>query len=461
MKHRSLVAALAAVLLLAVAVTAVASNGGDGGKYRVRVIFDSAAFVIPGSNVKVAGVVVGTVGDVELTEENQAAVTIEITDPVYQDFRRDATCRVGLQSLIGEQFIECKPTQPRADGAPVPPPLDTITEGPGKGDYLLPVERTSVPVGPDLIGNIMRVPEQDRFRLIVNEFGAAVAGNGEALREAIHRANPTLRQANEFVEILAQQNELIARLTDQSDEILAPLADKRKDLSGFVRAAGQTAAAAAEEGDALEQNFAKFPAFLRELKPATERISALADQVGPSIANLAAEAPAVNQAVSGFGPFVKASGPALKTLGDTAERGQQTFPRIEPLVERFRQLATPLAPVARDLSELGTSFDQTGGIENLVRLVYYYTGALNGKDGMGHYLRSKVIATQCVDRNPRPMRSIEIATLCNAQLRSEDPDEESGSERSVESASPRAVSTKSNTEKRIESLLGPETEATP
>ncbi len=459
MKRRTLVASWAALLVLVVAVTAVASNGSDDGKYRVRVIFDSAAFVIPGSNVKVAGVTVGTVGDVELTAENQAAVTIEITDPVYQDFRTDATCRVGLQSLIGEQFIECKPTQTRAEGAQVAPPLAKIEDGPGEGDLLLPVERTSVPVGPDLIGNIMRVPEQERFRLIVNEFGAAVAGNGEALRDAIHRANPTLKQANEFVEILAQQNELIARLTDQSDEILEPLAQKRGDLSGFIRTAGETAQAAAEEGDALEANFEKFPAFLRELKPATERIGELSDQIGPSIANLSAQAPALNRAVTGFGPFVKASGPALQTLGDAAEQGQETFPQIQPLVDRFQQLATPLAPLARDLSDLGTSFDQTGGIENLVRLVYYYTGALNGKDGTAHYLRSRGIATQCVERAANFTFSARNA-LCNGRLREIERSDD-GSERSVPAGSTRSVAAKPKSEERLESMLGAEPETKP
>lgn len=460
MKRRVWVAGLAAVLLLVVAVTAVASSGDDNdGKYRVRVIFDSAAFVIPGSNVKVAGVVVGTVGDVELTEKNQAAVTIEITDPGYQDFRQDATCRVGLQSLIGEQFIECKPTQPRADGAEPAPLLSKIEQGPGKGDYLLPVERTSVPIGPDLIGNIMRVPEQDRFRLILNEFGAAVGGNGEGLREAIHRANPTLKQANELVEILAQQNELIARLTDQSDQILEPMAQKRKDLSGFIRAAGETAAATAEEGDALEANFQKLPAFLRELKPATERISALADQVGPSVANLSAQAPALNKAVTGFGPFVKASGPALVTLGDAAERGQKTFPRIAPLVDRFGQLADNLAPVARDLSDLGVSFDQTGGLENLTRLVYYYAGALNGKDGTSHYLRSRGVATQCVERASTKTSKSE-SSLCNGKLRTLSRDEDESEERSVPAGTTRSVATKTKSTERLESMLGPETEGT-
>ena len=36
---------------------------------------------------------------------------LEITEPGYQDFRRDASCIVRPQNLIGERFVECKPTQ--------------------------------------------------------------------------------------------------------------------------------------------------------------------------------------------------------------------------------------------------------------------------------------------------------------------------------------------------------------
>ena len=60
------------------------------------------------------------------------------------------------QSLIGEKFVECEPTQARAAGAEPPPKLEQIKSGPGKGQYLLPVENTSKAVDLDLINNIMR-----------------------------------------------------------------------------------------------------------------------------------------------------------------------------------------------------------------------------------------------------------------------------------------------------------------
>ena len=51
----------------------------------------------------------------------KAVVVLDIQDPAYQDFRSDASCQVRPQSLIGEKFVECEPTQPRAADAEPPP----------------------------------------------------------------------------------------------------------------------------------------------------------------------------------------------------------------------------------------------------------------------------------------------------------------------------------------------------
>ena len=115
--------------------------------YQVRAIFDNAGFAQPGMDVKVAGVVVGAIESVEVTEDFKAAVVLDITEPGYQDFRRDATCIVRPQSLIGEKFVECDP------GTANSPELAKIDDGDGKGQHLLPLARTSSPVDLDLIND--------------------------------------------------------------------------------------------------------------------------------------------------------------------------------------------------------------------------------------------------------------------------------------------------------------------
>ena len=50
-----------AAALVVVVLLAISAGGGNGG-YTVRAIFDDAANIIPGENVKIDGVKVGTVG---------------------------------------------------------------------------------------------------------------------------------------------------------------------------------------------------------------------------------------------------------------------------------------------------------------------------------------------------------------------------------------------------------------
>ena len=112
MKRLLLIGAFVVVVAASVVAISLVRKGQP--TYKVRAIFDNAGFVIPGEDVKVAGVKVGSIDSLDITKDYKAAVVLKITDPGYQDFRQDAHCIVRPQSLIGERFVECELTQPRA-----------------------------------------------------------------------------------------------------------------------------------------------------------------------------------------------------------------------------------------------------------------------------------------------------------------------------------------------------------
>src|SRR4029077_1868128 len=270
------VAALAAVVLLPTAA------GGSGGDYVVRAIFDDAGNIIPGENVKIDGVKVGTVGSVTATPQAKAAVILNITNPGFQDFRSDASCTVRPQALIGEKFVDCLPTQPRVAGTPLPPPLKKIGKGhEGAGQYLLPVENTSSPVDVDLLGDISRLPVRQRFTILINELGAGLAGRGSDLNVVIRRANPALQELDRVLAILAGENRVLAKLAVDSDRSLAPFAAVRNRVADFVVQSNTVAQASARQRGALEHNLIDFPPFLRQLGPAMERLGRFADETTP------------------------------------------------------------------------------------------------------------------------------------------------------------------------------------
>ncbi|MDW5594362.1 MlaD family protein [Conexibacter stalactiti] len=388
---------IAAVALAALVVLVVATGaGGDSDGYKVRAIFDNAGFLVPGEDVKVSGVVVGTIASLDVTPERKAAVVLEITDPAFRDFKQDARCAVRLQSLLGEKYVACQPTQPRNEGERPSPSLRQIREGPGKGEYLLPIDRTSSPVDLDMLNNVMQLPERQRFAVIINELGTGLAGNGEELRAAIRRANPALDEFDRLLKTLGEENEVLARLAEDSDVDLTVLARERESISNFIDKAAVTATATAQQGDALERNFELLPQFLDEFTPTMERLEEFSNAATPVFEDLGAAAPSINQLFAQLGPFSEAALPTFRTLGDAAEISRRALLAARPVIQDIDQLARAAGPLGRDFAGGLRSLRGQYGIENFMRTVLGFAGSMNGYDSVSHYARVYALLTQCL-----------------------------------------------------------------
>jgi phospholipid/cholesterol/gamma-HCH transport system substrate-binding protein len=397
--------AIGVALVAAVAVIVVLGTGaGDHhGDYRVRAIFNNAFTVIPGEDVKISGVKVGKIESLDVTPENKAAVVLKITQPGFKDFRKDATCTIRPQSLIGERYVECTPTQPRALGDRPAPELAQIKHGAGKGQYLLPSSQTIKPVDLDLVGNIMQLPYRERLTIILNELGTGLAANGANLRQAIRSADPALQQTDKVLSILAQQNQVLAQLAKNGDTVLAPLARDKDKVADFIVKADTTAVASAERRSDIEAGLRKLPATLRQLKPTMHRLGALADQMTPVLTDLHAAAPQLNTFIKQLGPFSAAGTPALESLGDAAEVGDEALLKAKPIVSDLRDTTAQAKPVVTNLDALLTSLKTTGGIERLMDFFYYQATATNGYDSLGHYLRAVFVLTNCTTYATQPI----------------------------------------------------------
>jgi phospholipid/cholesterol/gamma-HCH transport system substrate-binding protein len=403
-----IVIALAALALILVVGTGSAAD--DDGTYEVRALFDNGSFLVPGEEVRIAGARVGTVSDVHVTgteeqvradgspEPGKAAITLRIDDPAFQDFRVDASCLIRPQSLLGEKFVECDPTQPRAPGTEAPPELEVIGEGEvGEGERFLPLEANGKAVDLDLVNNIMKEPYPDRFRLIINDLGAGLAARGEDLAEIVERANPALRETNEVLAILADQNRSLADLARDADTVLTPLAREGDRISGFISSAGDTAAATAERGADLEQGLSLLPATLREVRSTMGELQRFADAGTPLFRELAAAAPATVRATQELGPFTRAATTSLSSLGDAAQESQQPLVESDPVIRQIRSVAKSAAPAASNGHKLLRSLDRKDGFRNALRFVYRGAGAFNGFDNLGHFARAFLLITNCND----------------------------------------------------------------
>jgi phospholipid/cholesterol/gamma-HCH transport system substrate-binding protein len=392
--RRIAIAGVAAALLVALVVALGAGgDGGDDGTYKVRAIFNNGSYLIPGEDVKVAGAKVGVVDDLEVTDDLRAAAVLRIDEEGFKDFRKDASCEIRIQSLIGEKFIDCKPTEPRPEGTPPPPELAKIPEGrDGAGQRLLPPSQTLTPVGEDQIRDVMRLPYRERFAIILNEFGTGLAARGKDLRKVVRGANPTLRELDKVIAILAKQNHQLARGVTAGDRVLAEWARTRDATADTIVQANIAAQATAERREDLQRNFELFPEFLRQLTPTMEQLGELANEMVPTLANLNPVAADISDIIVALAPFSRAGIPAFQSLGDTADIAGPALVSAEPTIEVLADFTKGARDLALPLQQLLSSVDKTDGFESFMSLILNLNMSVNGYDQFGHYLRTALLA---------------------------------------------------------------------
>jgi len=369
-----------------------AGAGSQNTKPTYWVELDNAFGLVSGADVKVAGVRAGKISSFKLDRQTyRALVGIEIDQKGFDQFRSDAFCQSAPQSLIGEYFLDC---QPGANGQGL------------KSGARIPVAQTASTVAPDLVNNILRLPYRQRLRIILNELGAAVAGNETNLNDAIRRGVPALRETDRVLALLAKENQTLADLAVKGDQVITPLAANHAQVGRWVQMAGRTATVSAQRSTAIAQTFHRFPAFLTELRTNMAALGQVATSQTPALRNLNASAGQLNRFFKDLGPFANASRPAFRALGQASVIGRQAVIAANPTIAELNRFATQAPEVGKNLAMVLQHLDDPKngietdprakaqhpdgranytGLEALLQYVFDQSMAVNVFDGE-HYL---------------------------------------------------------------------------
>ena len=432
---------LAGMMLVALAVGAAVMTGASGnnssstGKtYKIQ--FDNAFGLTTGGDLKIGGVRAGKTSGFDLKKIGDgryvAVVQAQITQPGVAAFRKDASCEIRPQSLIGEYFVDCQPGSSQK----------TLPDG-----ATIPVKQTVSTVPPDLMQNVMRRPYRERFRLILAELGTGLAGRPGDLSQVLHRAAPGLRETSKVLEILGRQNQVIKNFITNSDIVVKELAAKKVDVAKWVHSAGRTAAISATRQAALRQQWEQFPRFLAELKPTMAQLSALADQQIPLLRQLRATTPQLQRFFADLGPFSEASRPSIRSLGQTAKVGNKAFKDSRKDIKQLRAIGFNAPSAAKQTRQFLQSFDDRNraiepdsrakesappapdptaykdgqgftGFESILNYAYWQTLALNPYDQIGHLLRVALFVGPCSPFQTGPVddSNRDLFAKCNSWL---------------------------------------------
>jgi virulence factor Mce-like protein len=391
---------IALVLAAAAALTVFAtgaSNGGGGRTYWVEL--DDAFGLISGGDLKIAGVRAGKIGDLKVDQKtHRALVQIHITKNGFGSLRTDVTCQARPQSLIGEYFLDCQPgTSP-------------VELKPGS---TIPVSRTSSVVAPDLVQDVLRKPYRERFSIIVNELGAAVAGNGKNLNDAIRRASPGLQETDKVLAILGQQNRIISNLIHDGDKVINDLANNRAQVARWVVEADRASSASAQRATDISAGWQRLPGFLEQLRPAMKDLGDVATEQTPALRTLAAAAPNLKTFFDRLGPFSTVSKPAFQALGKASVTGSKAAKAATPTVALLNSFAKGTPELGGNLSAVLTHLDDPSfavepdprspggkgysGLQALLEYVYDQVLSINIYDSSVHILKVSPFVSPCQD----------------------------------------------------------------
>lgn len=166
LKWSELKIGIMAVAALLIAATLIVALGGEGGffwqRYNLKVKFSNAGGVQRGSPVRVSGVTVGSVTDIEFIG-SEVHMELELRDTMQERVRTTSRATIGSVSLLGEGAVDINASttgQPIPEWGYVPsdappPQLADVTAQANKGITELTGLITDIRAGKGTVGKLM------------------------------------------------------------------------------------------------------------------------------------------------------------------------------------------------------------------------------------------------------------------------------------------------------------------
>ncbi|HWE34713.1 MAG TPA: MlaD family protein [Solirubrobacteraceae bacterium] len=221
-----------------------------GSSYSLRLNFQDASQLVSGNQVKVGGVPIGTVSDIEVTPNGQAQVTIGISDSQFDPLHRGTTAQVRISSLssVANRFIAISPGPNNAS--------------PLANDDVIPSTHTQSQVDIDALQSAFDASTRLAEQELIHGGAAAYAGSGPALNKGLAALDPALTQLSSMITEISGDNAAFDQFIVNGATVVAAVSSHQQDLQQGLSNAATTAQAIATERTALDGALAKAPATL-------------------------------------------------------------------------------------------------------------------------------------------------------------------------------------------------------
>ncbi len=341
--------------------------------YRVQVAFPEATTLATEADVRIAGVSVGKVRQIE-AGDNRTVATIEL-DREFAPLQADSQAMLRQKTLLGETYVELSP---------------------GPGERMLPEggrladARVADTVQLDEIFDSLDPATREAFRGWQQELGKGIEGRGRDFNDALGTLPGFAADASDVLQVLDAQEAALQRLVKNTGVTFGALTENEQQLRTLITASERTFSATASRNEALAEAVRIFPTFLDESKatlsrlegfstdtrPLVQDLRPVAQDLKPTLADLRDTAPHLEKFFRDLDPLIKASEKGLPAARETLEGAGPLLARMHPFLGQLNPMLQYL-----EMSQLQVSDFISYGAAALADTTVSKGG------GVGHYLR--------------------------------------------------------------------------
>jgi phospholipid/cholesterol/gamma-HCH transport system substrate-binding protein len=312
--------------------------------YEIKIPFYEATQLAQQSDVRISGVSVGKVQDIEVAPDGERALaTIHIEDK-YGPIPRGTRAILRTKTLLGETYVELTPGDSDdpmlADGG-------TLQAGQVAESAQL-----------DEIFRIFDSRTRAAFQEWMQESAAAIEGRGQDLSNVFAEFDPAFSEFERLFRVLDTQRLAVRQLFRNGATSLQALRGREGQLAELIDNSNEVFRTAADRDRQIEALFRAFPTFEDESRLTLDRLREFAINTNPLMVQLVPAAEELSPtliSISRLAPQAKGLFEGLETVIDRAPSG---FPALRKFLrDEFPVLLRAFDPFLRNLNPIVTGLD--------------------------------------------------------------------------------------------------------
>jgi phospholipid/cholesterol/gamma-HCH transport system substrate-binding protein len=385
--------AAAALVLAIVLVAVLLFRGSDVHEYDL--VFQNAGQLVKDDDVQVGGRRIGSVREIELTNDNTARVRVEIQEP-YAPLREGTTAVIRLTSLSGiaNRYIAL---------TPAPNTAKELDDG-----STLAVGSTTDVVDLDQLFNALDPEARKDLQGVIKGFATQYDGRGKEAGESAEYFNPFLSTSRRLVGQLTQDEAVLTDFIVNSSRAVTAVAERRDDLASLVGNTNTTAAAIGDENVALAQALGLLPTTLRRANTTFVNLRATLDDLDVLVAESKPATKDLAPFLRELRPLVHAARPTIKDLrkavtreganndlvdatrkmpqlqkvaSPTFRNSTQALQKSQPVLEFVRPYTPEITGWFHDFGQATSNYDANGHFARIQPIFNAFTYIGDGNGG--------------------------------------------------------------------------------